>query len=346
MDTTSILGTAENFIYGLCSAYFIYEAATYFRHRREQRFYRMAAAIMAFWFLLVLKDPIYSCIDVHRHLYRSLLLIDMSAVFTCVFFVVELLSPIYVTWSRIVQNSAFYLLMLVLYIVTANDIFFDVSIVGIVVYCAIWVVRIAVLTKRYHYIVRQNFSSADNRWMWRAIAMFLLVLVSWIYSCYVVSSISNIAYIVIVTVVWAVVNNHYRRLERDINEVRQIMSEKPSVPESLPDFSADVEALFANRKLHRNHDLSVSQLAREIGTNRSYLSAWLNNTLGTNFCDFVNGYRIADAEAMLDSGDCSVTQEEIATTVGFNSLSTFRRAFIKKHGITPRQYCRGRRRKD
>lgn len=311
MDTAVFLGTAENFVYGLCSAYFIYESATYFRHRREQRFYRTAAAIMAFWFLLVLKDPIYSCIDtqLHRHLYRTLLLVDMSAVFTCVFFVVELLSPIYITWSRIVQNSAFYLLMLVLY------------------------------------IVRQNFSSADKRWMWRAIAMFLSVLAAWIYSCYVESSISNIAYIVIVTVVWAVVNHHYRKVGRSIDEVRQIMSEKQPALEGMPDFSAEVEALFVEKKLHRNHDLSVSQLAREIGTNRSYLSAWLNNTLGTNFCDFVNGYRIADAEAMLAGGDCSMTQDEIATTVGFNSLSTFRRAFIKKHGITPRQYCRDKRHK-
>lgn len=48
MDTAVFLGTAENFVYGLCSAYFIYESATYFRHRREQRFYRTAAAIMAF----------------------------------------------------------------------------------------------------------------------------------------------------------------------------------------------------------------------------------------------------------------------------------------------------------
>ena len=38
MDTAVFLGTAENFVYGLCSAYFIYESATYFRHRREQRF--------------------------------------------------------------------------------------------------------------------------------------------------------------------------------------------------------------------------------------------------------------------------------------------------------------------
>lgn len=269
----------------------------------------------------------------------------MSAVFTCVFFVVELLSPIYITWSRIVQNSAFYLLMLVLYIVTANDIFFDINIVGMAVYCLIWAVRIAVLTKRYHYIVRQNFSSADKRWMWRAIAMFLSVLAAWIYSCYVESSISNIAYIVIVTVVWAAVNHHYRKVGRSIDEVRQIMSEKQPELEGMPDFSAEVEALFVEKKLHRNHDLSVSQLAREIGTNRSYLSAWLNNTLGTNFCDFVNGYRIADAEAMLAGGDCSMTQDEIATTVGFNSLSTFRRAFIKKHGITPRQYCRDKRHK-
>lgn len=55
--------------------------------------------------------------------------------------------------------------------------------------------------------------------------MFLSVLAAWIYSCYVESSISNIAYIVIVTVVWAVVNHHYRKVGRSIDEVRQIMSE-------------------------------------------------------------------------------------------------------------------------
>lgn len=340
METSLIVNTIENFTFGLCSAYFIYEAATYFKRRNEQHFYRTAAAIMTFWFLLMLKDPVYSCIDTERqqHIYRTLLLIDMSAVFSCVFFVIELLSPFYITWRLIAKNSAFYLAMLALYIATGNDIFFDLNIAGMVVYCIVWAVRAMVLTRRYHYIVRQNFSYNKSRWLWKIITLFFIVLAAWVYTCYIISPIADIAYTCIVTAVWAVTNRYYRSLEPSINEVKQILSEQSDSPDASADFSNATDILFRQRKLHRNHDLSLSQVAKEIGTNRSYYSAWLNNSLHVNFYDFVNGHRISDAEQLILNSDTDIPQEEIAATVGFNSLSTFRRAFIKKHGMTPRQF--------
>ena len=340
METSFIINTIENFTFGLCSAYFIYEAATYFKRRNEQHFYRTAAAIMMFWFLLMLKDPIYSCIDIDRHqrLYRTLLLVDMSAVFSCVFFVIELLSPLYITWRLIAKNSAFYLAMLILYIATGNDLFFDINIVGMAVYCLAWAVRVTVLTRRYPYTVRQNFSSNKSRWLWKIIIMFFIVLATWIYSCYTTSPMVDIAYTIIVTTVWAVTNHHYRSLEPSINEVKRILSEKAIAPDNTPDFSTVADILFRQRKLHRNHDLTLSQVAKEAGTNRSYFSSWLNNSQHVNFYDFVNGYRISDAEQLVLDPDSDIPQDEIASTVGFNSLSTFRRAFIKKHGMTPKQY--------
>ena len=57
-----------------------------------------------------------------------------------------------------------------------------------------------------------------------------------------------------------------------------------------------------------------------------------------NFYDFINGYRLAYAEELLRSAECNLSQEDIAQQVGFNSISTFRRAFQKKYGMTPKKY--------
>lgn len=328
--------SVTNFIYGLCSAYFLYEAVNYWLHRHEQQSYRTMAAIMAFWFLLLLKDPIYTCIDAdsQRHLYRTLLTIDMSAVFSCVFFVVEVLSPLYITWRLILKNAAAYIVLLTLYAITGNDIFFNLNIAGMVVYCCIWAVRVGVLTRRYHYIVRQNFSESKMRWMWRVIVLFFAVLAIWSGSCYTDSAACDAAYSVFVTGVWMVTNWHYRSLASRLNEVRMMENsdDTHSVPsEATADYSEDVARLFGNEKLHRNHSLTINDVVKEIGTNRSYFSAWLNNSLKMNFYDFVNSHRIADAERLM-ADNPKMPQREVAETVGFNSLSTFHRAFKKWHG--------------
>ena len=62
-------------------------------------------------------------------------------------------------------------------------------------------------------------------------------------------------------------------------------------------------------------------------------------TLKINFHDFVNLERIKYAEQLLlQCNQERLSQEEIAELAGFNSISTFRRAFSKKHNMSPLQY--------
>ena len=102
-------------------------------------------------------------------------------------------------------------------------------------------------------------------------------------------------------------------------------------------FAQKLDSYMEKEKLYLNPQLTIMELANCIGTNRTYLSDYLNNQLNTNFYEYVNAFRIKKACSMLMSDNIE-NLETIAETCGFNSLSTFRRAFIKETGHTPLQY--------
>lgn len=76
----------------------------------------------------------------------------------------------------------------------------------------------------------------------------------------------------------------------------------------------------------------------QVGTNRTYLSNYLNNTLNTTFYDYINGFRLKAALEQLNDPASSVTMVELAESCGFNSTSTFRRVFVRAMGCSYVEY--------
>lgn len=87
--------------------------------------------------------------------------------------------------------------------------------------------------------------------------------------------------------------------------------------------------------------LSLPKLAKHIATPPSYISQTLNETLGVNFFDYVNRYRVEAAKIQLLNSDETVL--DIAMNVGFNAKSSFYTAFKKETQLTPSQYRNTRR---
>jgi AraC-like DNA-binding protein len=83
-------------------------------------------------------------------------------------------------------------------------------------------------------------------------------------------------------------------------------------------------------------ELSLFELARRIGVPSNYLSQTLNEHIGENFFDYINRWRVEAALPLLRAGERSVL--EIALEVGFNSRSTFYKAFRKVTGHAPGAY--------
>lgn len=126
-------------------------------------------------------------------------------------------------------------------------------------------------------------------------------------------------------------------------EEPQPVAEQPVEPEP-EELKLQQEAAFAERMyllfekehVYLNPRLRLSELAMLLGTNRTYLSQYFNQNCESTFYDFVNDYRIHHAKLLLHSTDD--TLETIAMNSGFNSLSTFRRAFVQREGMSPIEF--------
>ena len=98
-----------------------------------------------------------------------------------------------------------------------------------------------------------------------------------------------------------------------------------------------LEKIVASRNVMFDPLLTMPKLAAAVGVTPNQLSFVLNKHLDKNFFDFVNEVRINEAERLLVS-ESERTVLDIATSVGFNSKSTFNLAFKTITGLTPSKY--------
>lgn len=95
---------------------------------------------------------------------------------------------------------------------------------------------------------------------------------------------------------------------------------------------------FETERVFLDKKLTIVRLAEIVGTNRTYLSNFINAELQSSFSDYVNGYRVSFAKTLLAENNAPL--DVIAEMSGFNSVSSFRRMFSAVEGCTPGQYRR------
>lgn len=100
-----------------------------------------------------------------------------------------------------------------------------------------------------------------------------------------------------------------------------------------------VDELMGIQKIYLEPELTLTELAKKLGTNASLLSKVINNSYGQNFNDYVNRFRVEEVIArMTDPQYRHFNLLGIAYDAGFNSKSTFNRAFKKVTGTNPKEY--------
>ncbi len=109
--------------------------------------------------------------------------------------------------------------------------------------------------------------------------------------------------------------------------------------EELAVWKTKISQLMDTKQPYLQPDLSLSDLANELKTNTSVLSQLINAGFNKNFNDFINGYRVA---AYLEKAGTAQYQHltllAIAFECGFNSKTTFNRAFKKMTGKAPSNF--------
>jgi len=102
--------------------------------------------------------------------------------------------------------------------------------------------------------------------------------------------------------------------------------------------------LLDHDKVFREPDLCIASLSQKLDIPEHRLRHLINRQLGhRNFSAFVNGYRLAEAEAALsDPAQAAVPILTIALDAGFGSVGPFNRTFKAQTGLTPTEYRRAR----
>lgn len=100
-----------------------------------------------------------------------------------------------------------------------------------------------------------------------------------------------------------------------------------------------LEHLISTEKLFANCNLTVEDVASRLEARPKHVSQVINEHYQRNFYNFINYYRIVEAQKLLLSDEFEkYSIQGIAQMVGFVSKSTFNTAFKKQTGQTPSEF--------
>ena len=210
-------------------------------------------------------------------------------------------------------------------------------------------------TKQYGRWLRDNYADLEHKEVWQSIVVLVVILLGFgIYTSEIgglankyIVQVNNI--LLICYLLWRVetLSDLSSSIQTDTIITTNDAEEKTDTPESnglSPTVSSNIGSLLKRfceePQLYLQHDISAMQLAKQIGTNRVYLSKHFASQ-GITYSTYINGLRIQHFinlyhEAVATRQPIAVKQ--LAHQSGFHSYSTFNSAFKQSMGMTATEW--------
>lgn len=117
--------------------------------------------------------------------------------------------------------------------------------------------------------------------------------------------------------------------------------QSPLTKEEKEKYLVQLQCYMEREKPYLNPGLSINRLAKQLVIPSRYLSQVINETLGMNFYDYVNRFRVEEAKNLfMDTSNNERNILELLFDAGFNTKSVFNRVFKKYTGMTPSEFKR------
>lgn len=366
------------FMTGAATSLFIMLAIQIYPNKDRSSFSKMLFWMITGISFVFFKDCIYIFLDFDKldrnYFYRLLLCIDQTIVPLVGTLMLETVYP----GSSKTMFTKFTLftpvaLILLNAIFPCNFVFFSTLAVSYI-YGVYAIYKILKGSYKYEKYIVNNFSNVEMLsvlWVRKTIVLLFFLLLLWC-GLSILDPFLNMTIFYFFTILVAIyiffnaqryfdlkvrgkVNIEKDKIEKEEQEISAFMmtKDKDEIVEEIaegvatalnPDtkvdesFKSKLHDIVAKKKIWMNPTISLAELATKIGTNRTYLSNYLNTELNTTFSDYINSFRIQEACKLLENGDVK-SYEAIFVHCGFNSLSTFKRAFMKVMNMTPAAYA-------
>lgn len=122
-------------------------------------------------------------------------------------------------------------------------------------------------------------------------------------------------------------------------EEREVSDAKVNEVAPSPALQQQIEDLMIRVKIYQDPDLRLDGLADSMNLSPRRVSSLLNGFYQKSFYDFINEFRVKDAQNQLsDPENQHKSIQRIFEDAGFNSKTTFNTLFKKLTGKTPSEY--------
>lgn len=344
---------AENlahFANGAALIFFLSICLRIYPLRKSNRMMGLLFFSMVFMVFLEIKDMIYLIDGMWYNRYVSHICMSLDMVYVPIMsmFLFETLSPGWKTPLKSVLMLSGQVIWGVVFAFTGSEAVFKLSMLYAVVFGIGVVVVVFMASSSHDNYVRNNFSYTEGisaRWTRIASVALFVSLFVWTFVLWEDNWLGDAFYYIVSILTWTYISTC--SLKYKVIEVPQTIrltfleKKEEEVPQNVNRtcFEKKLKKCMEDDRLFLNSRLTLEDAARAIGTNRTYLSDYLNNTLGTTFYEYVNAYRVKYACALLSAPDADgLILADVAEKSGFNSMSTFNRAFRKVTGRPPSAY--------
>ncbi|WP_103069693.1 helix-turn-helix domain-containing protein [Aquimarina sediminis] len=118
-------------------------------------------------------------------------------------------------------------------------------------------------------------------------------------------------------------------------------SQKRMSQDTISTLEKKLQCIMEEEKIFLNPNLTLRKLSERLDTSTHNISWYLNNVIQSSFYDYINHYRIKEFLRRIENNEhLQHTILAISIEVGFNSKSTFNKAFKLEMNDTPRNYIK------
>lgn len=349
-----------------------------FRHHRNYLFQRIFAAVLVMHsFGFFNNFVMLACQNLPNYEYINTLLIlyDYMTVGGYMMFAVSLVFPNRYNIRQLLLLEIPFIIATLFFTFSDNPIVYSVVQIYTLVASSVLLVCLLISIKKYTKMLENNVGNMeyfDLRWGSILIVTLFGVQLLWAFESFsqqtwfsVSSADKNLlfdtcyCYLSLIFVVIFTVKIIRQQVfiltseENNPEENNAIENQNPTEENLLTDASytspyheillnMNIENIISEKQYYMESDLTLQKLARYLGTNRQYLSNYINQEKHKTFYEYINDFRLEEAKKFLEinNSNHSYSIEEIATLSGFNSYTTFLRSFKKKYGQSPSDYLK------
>lgn len=332
------------FLLGCCFTFMAGSGLFLWLNSYENRLRRLLSIIFLFYAFLFLKDIFFALPKIYNseYYYTLLLSFDAWATVGCALYISELLHPNTVNWKKAGLHLAPFALFTLAFTMSGSPLIAHIDRVYTLVYALAVYLYFFFSRKDYYRKLEDNYSyTIDIKWINKVVLLFIVYIVYWIgMSLYMNNFWIDASYYFFTLSVWIFVfikgwKQEIISLPDNDDNADEVFNNSQHLHSELAIRIGDV---MNNNQLFLNPKLTINDVATCLSTNRTYLSQFVNQQLNTSFSAYINTLRVEYARALLSDKDNQDTLDVIAEKSGFNSLSTFRRAFFQQLNCTPAEF--------